>query len=786
VSAGTAVRPPASTTDPTRRRFEWPRDLALGIRLAVGGGRTSWARLVLGTIGIGMATAVLLIAASISHILAAEATRAAAIEPNSTPIPGVAPLHYEYSATEFRDSTINGHYLVVTGVNSPVPPGIPRLPRIDEIVLSPALQRLLGSPDGALLRPRFPQHVIGVISEPGLHGPQELTFYAGIAADEIDLQAFPELTYSFGVAPGTSRNDPSVTILLAVGTVALLIPILMMVSVSSRIAGAARDRRLAALRLVGAGARQVRRIAAAEAVVPAATGLVLGGVLFLIFRQILPHAQLFGESVFTDDVVPPASLIVLIVVLVPVLGVGSAVFALRGTVIEPLGVVRGGRPVRRRLWWRVGLVLIGVGLLVGAHWARADGPLWVYAPIAGTSALLIGVPVLLPYLLERGVSSIRGGAVSWQLAIRRLQLDSGTPARVVGGVAVVLAGAIALSTILVATSFRLAVPENRPQPAAGAYFVITHGSVTGQVVDSIERTTVVHGIYSMVAVQVSAAPTIPVSSIVIAACPTIRELAGPIACQDGDVFAQPDIQRVMVPGTRLTTILWPPTGEGVPKEFGTWTLPSRVHPLPTSSGSEFGPGTQLMVTPGAFTGVRLPPDRETWSLIHVDQNRPDAIEYVRNALAAHPLLALVVPLALPIQLSSDQQTYVNVRNGLLIGSLFTLGLAGVSLLVLALEQVRERRRPLAMLSAAGVSRAVLARSLLWQIAIPVGVGVLTAIATGIGLALLVLGLTRTSAVVDWADVGIFSVAAVVLVLLVTAATLPALYSATRLSSLRTE
>ena len=44
------------------------------------------------------------------------------------------------------------------------------------------------------------------------------------------------------------------------------------------------------------------------------------------------------------------------------------------------------------------------------------------------------------------------------------------------------------------------------------------------------------------------------------------------------------------------------------------------------------------MTPGAITGVRSPPqDDETWLLIHVDQSKPDGIEYVRNALAAHPL-----------------------------------------------------------------------------------------------------------------------------------------------------
>jgi hypothetical protein len=740
--------------------------------------------------GIGVAAAVLLVAASVNHILAASSARVMAANPDTRVVHGVAPLRLAFGETEFRDIQIIGFYVSPTGSNSPVPPGVARLPGPDEIVLSPALRDLLVSPAGALLRQRFPQHVIGLITEAGLNGPQSMTFYAGIPRSETGGLDEATLVYSFGQSEGFAVNNVAIEVMLAVGVVALLIPILIMISVSSRIAGAARDRRLAALRLVGAGARQVRRIAAAEALVPAATGLVLGGILFLIFRRIMPFVRLFGVSVFSDDVVAPLPLVALVVVLVPVLAVGSALFALRRTVIEPLGVVRNGRPLRRRPGWRIGLALVGVAALVGARWVPTNETYWLGLVVAGAAALLAGVPVLLPYMLERGVSAVRGGPVSWQFAIRRLQLDSGTPARVVGGVAVVLAGAIAMTTVLAATGQRLAVPDNHAESVPGSYFVVTDSSLAGGVVDSVRRTGVVTASYPLVEVQVTmdsrqAGDGDRNGEIAIASCSAVRQLIGLISCQDGDVFARQDMDPKLPAGTRLTIVQRPMHDNDSLKPFGRWTVPQNVRML-SPSATNAGPGTQLLVTPGAFAGVPLPPHTETWLLIHVDQSRPDGIEYVRNALVNHPLQTFVESLLPPIQLTGDQRTFVDVRNGLLIGSLFTLGLAGISLLVLALEQVRERRRPLAMLSASGVSRAVLARSLLWQIAVPVAVSVVAAIGTGIGLALLVLGTTRTSVVLDWADVGIFSAAAVVLVLLVTAATLPALRSATRLSSLRTE
>ena len=78
------------------------------------------------------------------------------------------------------------------------------------------------------------------------------------------------------------------------------------------------------------------------------------------------------------------------------------------------------------------------------------------------------------------------------------------------------------------------------------------------------------------------------------------------------------------------------------------------------------------------------------------------------------------------------------------------------------------------------------RSLLWQTALQVPVGMAAAVGTGITLAALVLRLSGTGWNVDWSAIGILCGGAAALVLLVTIATLPSLRRATRLSDLRTE
>jgi hypothetical protein len=118
------------------------------------------------------------------------------------------------------------------------------------------------------------------------------------------------------------------------------------------------------------------------------------------------------------------------------------------------------------------------------------------------------------------------------------------------------------------------------------------------------------------------------------------------------------------------------------------------------------------------------------------------------------------------------------------GSLITLLLAGASLLVPALEQVRARRRPLAVLTASGVPRSTLAWSLLWQNAIPLLLAMVVAVATGAGLG--VLRVLAQPVALDFAGMGVLAGASVLLVLLVTVPTLPALRRATGALGPRTE
>jgi ABC-type antimicrobial peptide transport system permease subunit len=218
---------------------------------------------------------------------------------------------------------------------------------------------------------------------------------------------------------------------------------------------------------------------------------------------------------------------------------------------------------------------------------------------------------------------------------------------------------------------------------------------------------------------------------------------------------------------------------------GTWSVPADAKYFDRPDNSSVY--ATIVVTPGAIAAAALPEDESATVYAMVPHDLTgDQLEGIRNSVAAHRVGTHVYSFNTGPDLDDNQQTYVAIRTGLYAGSIFTLLLAGVSLLVLALEHIRERRRTLAMLTASGVPRGVLGRSLLWQVALPIVLGVVVALLTGIGLAALVMRLTEDPMVVDWAGVALLCAGAIALSLLISAMTMPFLRNATRLSALRTE
>ncbi|ATY11666.1 ABC transporter permease [Amycolatopsis sp. AA4] len=763
------------------------RDLLLGLRLAVGGGRMSGSallRLAMTAFGIALAVAVLLPAASVSHLVDARADRAAAIKQDTTPREGIAPLAtyrwYPSVGEDFLQLTA----VAATGPNSPVPPGLSRLPAPGELIVSPALAEKLNSAQSASLRAGLPGTVVGQIAEQGVSDAADLTAYYGSTAAEIKAEGEnASSVYAYGKPVEGFALSAIMWMVVAPIAAVLLLPLLIFVTTASRMGAAQRERRLAALRLIGVDARQIKRVAAAESLVGAVLGLVAGGALFYALRPFIGDWLPFGLRVFPDDFTPSWVALLVIVLLVPGLAVGSALFGLRRTIVEPLGVVRQGKPVRRRMWWRWTITGVGAVFLFGTLvFAPGSGDqAAALALAAGSVFLLMGVAALLPWLVERIVERLRGGPPSWQLAVRRLQLDSGTASRVVSGLVVVLAGTILIQGVLTSMTARTSRSFETPAGVAAAPVrVDTTSAHEAEVRQRLSGVPGVTGVHSARSLQLTSGEREVYGTV--GDCVALKTQADIGDCADGDVFyvAGSSAQAAPKGDYQLTSYR-----DGKPVPGPQWTVPDHVRVVPSSNTAKAA-ASSLLVTPGAFGDHKLPTER-----IELFVAGPGSVESLidRVATAVRPL-AWKAEVGKTDYLSDyagrDQRMVENFRAVLLTASLFVLAVAAMSLLMLSIEQISERRRPLAALSAAGVPIGVLARGSLWQTAVPVVVGVVLAVGAGLGLTAPILRLAKLPMMVDGTVLAGLAGAAVAAVLLVTALTLPLLRQVTRLDTLRSE
>lgn len=759
----------------------WLRDLGMGLRLSIGGSRatkTGVVRLVMSTVGIGLAVFVLLLAVSAPHMFQARDLRQNAFYPSNETIAGIAPTRAVFTDSYLRNDHVRAAFLQATGPNSPHPAGVNRVPAVGEVMVSPGLADVLAGPDRDLIAPRLPGKVVGVIDPSAVVDPGDLEFYAGVTLPQgpVATESHVQDVYLFGFQSSLKTTDPQMLTVITIGVTVLLMPVLVFVAVSSRIAGAERDRRLAALRLVGADRRQVVRIAAAESLAGAGSGIVLGLALFWLFRASVEHISFTDLGFYQQDVAPPWYAVVLVLLAVPAISVVTSLVSLRRTVIEPLGVVRRAPKVKRRLWWRLVPPAAGVVLIL------TSGNDSAIQLSAGAVLLLLGIPVVLPWVLDRGLRGFRGGSPSVQLAVRRLQLDTGTATRVVAGLSVVLAGAIAIQGVLAAEAKRFDV--SLTQSLGSAEPDLLHiGPDTAVADQALQLTRGVSGVRSAYDVESFgvSTPEGDYYDVSVVDCAHVHTLLRVPDCRDGDVFL-PTGGRALPPvdGTAM---------DPAEREF-PWHVPAHAKPAPRidvpTDGSVGGAFSSLILTPAALKASGLDSSVLYASITaELVPGSPDVQDRVRNALA--PLQWRVnVDRVNRDRLSDDQASFLVVRNGLLGGSIFTLLLAGVCLLVVALEQMRERRRAIAALAATGVPTRTLAQSILIQTAIPVVAGVLVAVVAGIGLSALVFPLVDEPFTVDWGVVGFLSAAAALLVVAVTGLTLPSLRGAARLEALRAE
>lgn len=760
----------------------WAIDLTTGFRFALSGGRSGVVRTLLTTMGVGLAVALLLMAASLPTVFEKRDERAANMS--------IMDYGMELSAgddtmvvsdvwTDFGTIDIRGFRLQPDGSTPPVPPGLTEVPAPGELAVSPALASLLESPEGELLQPRFDYSITQIVGDEGLIGPSYYVYYLG--ADDLTVG---DGAYRIDHI-GNQGGDPLPPMLLLLALTAitiLLLSVVLFVGVASRFGSESRDRRLAALRLIGADRTMARRVAAGEALLGAVFGMIAGLVFFLIGRQFVELVALWDISVFATDVNPVPALVPIIFLTVPFLTVGVTWLSMRKLIVEPLGVFRRARGQDRKVWWRIAIPLTGLAIMapvaLGGRFTGTEMDM-VSIPV-GIVLALVGVAALLPWVVEVSTRRMRGGPVPWQLAIRRIQLGGDGAGRAVAGIAVAAAGAIALQMLFTGAeqemTMRTGISDDSPAVYISSYDAEPDVDRTVAELGAIDGFTVDHQYRSVMGVkQVGDDETgeFYVADLVIGDCELFRQLAEVTDCGEGDVFV----------AESFATEQLPPAG--MPLEFGAdsveWTPPDdmiTVQALDTPITGFYG---GILATPSAVDQAVV--DASSIQIRgRTDASKPEAIEHVRNLLEPTGDWQQVSVTGSVLR----DDTFDGIRRGILVGVLAVMTLIGLSLIVGMLEQLQERRRLLSILSSFGTRRSTLGWSILWQVSIPVVIGALLAVIVGSVAGMALMKMVRVPVMLDWSNMALISGMAVLMALMVTLLSLPVLWRLMRSDGLRTE
>ena len=367
-------------------------------------GRQSFARLGLTTAAVALGIMlVCCLTAGVNGILgraggttiSLAAHQASRKEASQQPIDGVDPLRISGvvrlgNASKWRDQFIQAYSMYGT-TKSPQFAKL-KTPGPGEYYLSQALADAVAQhPEDDILA-RFGKNTkyLGVLPSEYTTSPDALMMVRGASAEEVaasdDVAKAQGQTSYFANVYRTDANglksevslDPGSIIILSIGATILLFPIVIFVSVATQLGAAQREKRYAALRLIGATKRQVTRILLLESLLASVVGVVIGLGAFGLLQAPLQAFKLSGMRFNPGDLALTATQYALIIGLT----LGLTTFVnwrrMRRAQISPLGVSRSVEKVKKLRGWRPLVPATGIAIFVwlsskpGLDWLTAN------------------------------------------------------------------------------------------------------------------------------------------------------------------------------------------------------------------------------------------------------------------------------------------------------------------------------------------------------------------------------------------------------------------------------
>ena len=715
----------------------------LGLRLSLRSGPEALVRLILTSVAVAVGVAIMLAVLADFHAFQVTNSRPSWESTQGAPVSrqlGSA-SHAElwnYSNDIYQGQTIERLDVAGLGSHAPVPPGISRLPGNGQYYASPALAALIRSVPRDELGDRFPGSQVGTIGQKALTGPDELVIFVG--SSSAKLAALPGTVQVNKIASAAGKQIWSSYFrdAFAVGAIAFLFPILILIGTATRLAAARREERYAALRLVGATSRQISVISSVDATVSALLGTLLGIGIFTLLQPALASTAITSARYFANEVTPTFWGYVAVLVAVPAASAIVSFLSLRRVRISPLGVSRRVTPPAPTAWRLIpllagivlfvvglqrttaksiggpafpGLIIILIGLVVGGPWITAqaarllaivtksgssllasrrlaDNPKAAFRSVTGL-VLAVFLGTIVAGLLPAVNATTATPSAS---ALSNVLLDGFTAAPVCGnnvnctggGGPGVLSGPGGPSSN--PTSAQRIELEGLP-PLAGARLVSQLRAYHGAMVIPL---------YSM---PQDGNPATLGANNAIVSCGGLRQLAVLGQCASGDKAVEANTYSLFSDN---------PT-------FSTQPIAGRFSPAAA----------------GNFSGLYL-------QAVLVKVNSPAALERVRTFLVTHPTQSAsgTAPRTFGEAVQARVNVGATVQRLVYMAVALTLLVAGCSLAVAVGGSLVERKRPFTLLRVSGTATSTLYKVVFLEAVFPLIAATLVAAATAYGIAVL--------------------------------------------------
>ncbi|MFD9978356.1 ABC transporter permease [Streptomyces sp. NPDC059017] len=703
------------------------REFLLGLRLLFGAGRGNRMRFLLMAAGGSLGVCCLALVLTIPQILDAHDMRAAAREPRTTSAQPAASTLVLQRSDPYGSVTFNRVFVGVgTKGSDSVPPGLHELPGPGEVFVSPRVRELLR--EQPAVKGLLPGRDSGLIGPAGLAHPDELFAYIGTTRDTIADEGRTLTGFGYDYAPFPAVEPSTLsTLRFALGALVLL-PLGIFLSVCARLSAAARTRRLASLRLLGLSAKGTQRVNAAETVVAALLGSLLGLGEYWLLNQVMTRTGLPSLRWYPDDGELSAATTAVCLVGAPALAwfVGRA--SAREAAANPLAVRRtavAGRPAR----WGALLLVTGLGVVSGYcvtgltdRPANSIGPNAFLIP-AGVVLTGLGLVLTLPlisHVLARRVARTTQ-SLTLNLAMRRNEVEPGSTMRVVTGLVLLVFAASLAQGVLIQL-------EQVTRPSAPVQdYSLPLSSV------SVEQQRELTGVPGVRAQAVTMDSWVDPGSLdgtvreqataLVATCAQLEAMVQRSeGCRDGRVM------RLVDPNSSVGSDLTP--GTSFPYRFDAGkgrtldiTLPTERIVYSAYPASAVGSAV-LLVPPSALPAGARP---DSAQLVLSSGSEPERVREVLDGTAAVAPIAEVELIGVNIQ---GLEQIAVIETLLAVGMIMGLVIGVAAFVVAATDRAVERRPQVTAVMLIGARARTVRAVQCVQVVLPLTVGLVLALVTG--------------------------------------------------------